>query len=455
MSVPVVTWEPNMRPLGEIVVAMGVFDGVHLGHQSLLGAAAREARRRGVRSVALTFDRDPDQIVTPDEASPQLLTLDDKVRFIGECGIDLVLIVPFTAEVARITAEDFLDLVLGSIGRVLSVHVGENFRFGARALGDVDMLYGWESEHGDVAVEAHDLVRIEGVPVTSTRIRGLIADGDIAAARVLLGRYPRLTGDVVHGRGEGAKLGVPTANVTPVRYAAVPADGVYAGRAILPNHSVWPAAISVGTPPTFPEARDYVEVHVLGFNGDLYDQRLTVEFVSHIRDQRAFGSLAELTAAIHADIEQARGILGSEERGLPYSGRAEAVEVSDLLYDTDYLEDGTPVISDPDALAAAEAAAMIAVPPEDLMAREEDWIQIASAIATSQLGDLAHVHDELAKQGVPVAFEPYDPRSRVDAGYGSSSFALSVKGARAFRLYVAPDYVRDASALARAFHLPR
>ena len=271
-----------MARLGSAVVAIGVFDGVHLGIRRCLPTPSPTLRARGVEAVAVTFDRDPDQVVSPETAAPQLLTLADKVGFIAATGVDAILVIPFTHDLAEMCPEEFLESVLLHAVQPLAVHVGGDFRFGCRATGDVGALQRSGVEHG-FEVSPHELVSAAGLPVTSSRIRTLVAAGDVRAAAQLLGRATCVAGVVHRGRGEGASLGFPTANVVPVEFAALPADGVYAGRAILADGGMWAAAISVGTPPTFPEARDYLEAHLIGFDGDLYDQPLTLLFFERLR----------------------------------------------------------------------------------------------------------------------------------------------------------------------------
>jgi riboflavin kinase/FMN adenylyltransferase len=314
MSARIAGWQPDMPPLGRAVVAVGVFDGVHLGHQALLRDTVADARSRGVEAIAVTFDRDPDTVVSPSTAAPQLLTLDDKLGAMSRTGIDSILVVPFTAEISQLEPEEFLERVLLRALTPLAVHVGGDFRFGHKAAGDVTVLERFGLAHG-FEVDPHELVSVAGEPVTSTRIRRLVADGDVAQATGLLGGRPCVTGKVHRGRGEGAGLGFPTANVVPAPFAALPGDGVYAGRAILADGSSWPCAISVGTPPTFPQARDYLEAHLIGFGGDLYDQPITLEFWERLRPQRGFSSLGDLAAAIRADVDRARAILGGGGKG--------------------------------------------------------------------------------------------------------------------------------------------
>lgn len=309
MTASIVTWSPEMSSLGTATAAIGVFDGVHVGHQALLRDAVAHARAHGVQAVAVTFDRDPDQIVSPSTAAPQLLTLADKLDFIGDTGVDVILVVPFTPMLAEMPPGSFVDAVLLAAMRPVTVHVGRDFRFGSRATGDVGTLQRLGATHG-FEVCPHSLISVGGSPVTSTRIRSLVDRGDILGATELLGHRPRVCGTVHRGRGEGTKLGFPTANITPVPYAALPADGVYAGRVSLEDGVQWAAAISVGTPPSFPEARDYLEAHLIGFEGDLYDQEVTLEFFERLRELHAFDTVDGLVRAIAHDVEATLRIAG-------------------------------------------------------------------------------------------------------------------------------------------------
>jgi riboflavin kinase/FMN adenylyltransferase len=187
--------------------------------------------------------------------------------------------------------------------------VGNDFRFGHKATGDVTTLQRFGTMH-DFAVVPHGLLASAGEAVTSTRIRRLIGAGQIALATDLLGKHPSVSGVVHRGRGEGASIGFPTANVVPEHYAAMPPDGVYAGRAHLPNGATWAAAISVGKPPMFPDAKDRLEAHLITFDGDLYDQPVTLTFWDRIREQRRFDSVESLSAAIAEDVDEALEIAG-------------------------------------------------------------------------------------------------------------------------------------------------
>ena len=297
-------WKPDMEPLGPCVVALGVFDGVHIGHQSLVHDAVDLAQARRVRSVVLTFDRDPDQVVSPAAAMAQLLDLDDKVSLLAQLGSDIVLVVPFTERLARMAPLVFLDEVLLQTMTPVAITVGHDFRFGHRAEGDVDVLVRYGAAHG-FKVMAHRLVSDGRGPVTSTRIRRLVESGDVAGAARLLGRPHRLCGVVVHGRGEGVELDAPTANLVTAPFAALPARGVYAGRVEL-DGVAYAAAVSVGRPPSFPDATAELEVHLIGFRGDLYGRTMRVDLLERLRPQQHFDDPRELAAAIRADIERAR-----------------------------------------------------------------------------------------------------------------------------------------------------
>jgi riboflavin kinase / FMN adenylyltransferase len=304
----VTIWQPGMPTFGRAVAALGVFDGVHLGHQALVREAVLLAHAHDAASVVITFDRDPDQVVAPASAAPQLLDLDQKLSLLAGLGPDAIAVMPFTPELAATPPLVFLDEVLLDAMQPVSVVVGHDFRFGHRAEGDTDTLVRYGADRGFTVV-AHDLVSAEGAPISSTRIRALIASGDVAGAARLLGRPHRVRGTVHHGRGAGAGLGFATANLSVAPYASLPAPGVYAARTEI-DGAVYPVAVSVGRPPSFPEARDDFEAHVIGYEGDLYDRTLTLEFLERLRDQREFADATDLTGAIAGDVARTREITG-------------------------------------------------------------------------------------------------------------------------------------------------
>ena len=428
-----VTWASGMPALGPSVVAIGVFDGVHLGHQSLLEAAVADATARDVLAVAITFDRDPDQVVSPQTAASQLLTLADKLHFIGLTGVDVILVVPFTQKLCEMSPEGFLDGVVLRALRPLSVHVGRDFRFGTQATGDVAALQRMGLSR-DFEVVGHELVTRDGAAVTSTRIRGLIATGDVARAAQLLSRPPRVSGTVRHGRGEGAKLGFPTANVAPVPFAALPVDGVYAGRSVLASGEAWASAISVGTPPSFPEARDYLEAYLIDFEADIYEQAITLEFFDRLRDQRRFDSLEELTAAITVDAVSALEIAGFD---------------ADSRED-DTMADDSPLIDDLKALESAELAVRDADSSDTFDSVEGDWcVLVGPAVISGLLGSSGwnglRITMPLEAAGIPYVWQPYDPARmpsfRPTFGFFDRTFTLYVP---ALSLALARDVLTDA-----------
>jgi len=304
----VITFERDMQPLGDAVVAIGVFDGVHLGHQTLIRDAIDIARTREVRSVVLTFDRDPDRVVMPDRAAPQLLELEDKVRLLSALNPDVVLVVPFDTSLAAMAPEAFVNEVLAAALTPTTVVVGHNFRFGTAASGDIDTLTSLGRTHG-FTVHSHDLLEVDGLPVTSTRIRRELAQGDVESAARLLGRKHYVTGRVVRGRGAGHGLGAPTANVLTHSWSALPLDGVYAAFACIGNERYLCAA-SVGVPPSFPAATERLEAHLIDYSGaDLYGESLSIEFVDRLRAQRRFDDPDLLATAIAEDISRARVVL--------------------------------------------------------------------------------------------------------------------------------------------------
>jgi riboflavin kinase/FMN adenylyltransferase len=310
--------------LGPTVVTVGMFDGVHRGHRALLDRVAAEAAARSVPATAVTFDRHPLAVLRPGSEPPLLTTLDRKVELLGRAGMAVVLVLEFTRELSEVTAEAFAAEMLFDRLAARAVVVGENFRFGHKAAGDPALLAELGRPRG-IEVIAVPLRADGDQPVSSTRIRAELAEGDVAAAAALLGRPYGVEGVVVVGdRRGGPVLGIPTANLAPPAGIALPADGVYAGHlsdqadpegsgepqggAPVNQGIARPAAISVGTNPQFGTERR-VEAHVLDFDGDLYDHRVSVSFHARLRDQAVFAGTDELVAQMRADIDQARRLL--------------------------------------------------------------------------------------------------------------------------------------------------
>jgi riboflavin kinase / FMN adenylyltransferase len=297
--------------LGPTVATVGMFDGVHRGHRALLGRVAAEAAARGVSAAAVTFDRHPLAVLHPGSEPPLLTTLDRKVELLGEAGMEVVLVLAFTRELSEVTAEAFAAEVLFDRLAARAVVVGENFRFGHKAAGDPDLLAELGRPRG-VEVVAVGLHEDGDQVVSSTRVRGELAAGDVAAAAASLGRPYAVEGEVVVGDRRGRPLlGVPTANLAVPAGIAVPGDGVYAGHLTdRADGMARPAAISVGTNPQFGTERR-VEAHVLDFDGDLYGHRVAVDFHDHLRGQAVFPGVEELVTQMRADIDQVRRLLGT------------------------------------------------------------------------------------------------------------------------------------------------
>ncbi|HKJ54943.1 MAG TPA: bifunctional riboflavin kinase/FAD synthetase [Nitriliruptoraceae bacterium] len=290
------------------VVTVGVFDGVHIGHQMLLGQVGDVARRAGLRAVAVTFDRNPIEVVRPGHQPPALQTLDDKIAALATTSVDLVHVLNFDVEASREPAQDFVARVLAGPIAAREVMIGANFRFGHRALGDLDLLEELGPHHGFTA-RAIDLVGVDGLEVSSTAIRAALADGDVATAARGLGRPHRVGGPVVRGDGRGATIGVPTANVAVPDGLAVPSGGVYATRTLV-GDELHDSVTNVGIRPTFGGDHVTVESHLLDADLDLYGRTVAVDFVQRLRDEQRFDGVDALVSQIHADIAHARDVLG-------------------------------------------------------------------------------------------------------------------------------------------------
>lgn len=293
-------------------VTIGTFDGVHAGHRALLDLVVADVAR-GLFPVAVTFDPHPMAVVRPDLA-PQLLTsVAHRAELLGEAGCAGVLVLQFTKERAAQAAEDFVREILVETLHASHVIVGRNFRFGHRAAGDVALLERMGAELG-FEVTPLDLVALKGQePASSTAVRALIAAGDVAAARAVLGRPHRLTGTVVRGDQRGRDLGFPTANLDLDPALAVPADGVYAAWVRFSgDDGRWrPGAVSIGTNPTFDGEDRRVEAYVLDVSDDfdVYHQTADLDFVERLRGMHRFGEVAELVAQMQADVARTREVL--------------------------------------------------------------------------------------------------------------------------------------------------
>jgi riboflavin kinase/FMN adenylyltransferase len=305
------------------VVTIGAFDGVHRGHSHLIERVKATAAEAGALPAAVTFDRHPASVVRPESAPLLLTTLDYKLALLEEAGLELVLVLVFDPARAAEPAEDFVEEVLVGCLHARAVVVGHDFHFGRGREGDVALLQRMGARMGFDVTGIRLAAAGEttgGQPVSSTRIRRLLADGDVRGAAALLGRWHRLQGIVCHGDKRGRELGFPTANLAVAREMQLPADGVYAGWYYRPDGTRHLTAISVGRQPTFYTERDFslVEAYLLDFQGDLYDELGTVELVERLRGQERFASVEALVDQMTADVAQVRLVLASAgRRGRP------------------------------------------------------------------------------------------------------------------------------------------
>ena len=289
------------------MVALGTFDGVHLGHQVVLRRAVEEGRRRGVRVVAATFDPHPRAVLGPRVQPKLLTTLELRREALLRYGADEVRAIRFDEEFSKKSPEEFVrEVLVGEIGAE-AVVVGENFRFGHRAAGDLEEL---ERLMRALGAEAYSvLVRSgdEKAGISSTRIRELVAGGEVEEAAKLLGRPYLLRGEVIVGDRRGRSIGFPTANVVPDPAVVVPARGVYAGF-VRVGKAVHPACTNVGIAPTFERGKSRVEAYLIDFEGDLYERVVDVSFVRRIRAEKKFSGVDQLKEQIARDVQEARRI---------------------------------------------------------------------------------------------------------------------------------------------------
>jgi riboflavin kinase / FMN adenylyltransferase len=293
---------------GRSVVTIGVFDGVHRGHQATIGHAVKRAKDLGIQSVVVTFDPHPSEVVRPGTHPAVLTEPGYKAELIEALGVDVLCVVPFTIDFSRLSPEAFVHDVLVEHLHARIVVVGENFRFGHKAAGDVPLMARLGRTFG-FGVEDAPLIAEGDTVFSSTYIRACVAAGDMAAAAAALGRPHRVEGVVVRGERRGRALGFPTANLLHNRYAAVPAHGVYAGWLIFGDQKR-PAAISIGTNPTFGGQERTVEAYVLDFDGDLYGEHVGLDFAAHLRETLKFDGVEPLVAQMREDVAQVRRLIG-------------------------------------------------------------------------------------------------------------------------------------------------
>jgi riboflavin kinase/FMN adenylyltransferase len=294
------------------VVTIGAYDGVHLGHQAVIGEVRRQAAELGAVSTVVTFDRHPAAVVRPASA-PRLLTdLEQKLELLSGTGIDRCVVITFDDVRSQEPAEEFVHEVLVGALKARRVIVGQDFHFGHERRGNVRLLEAMGQELG-FAVQGVELVAAPGTDAraSSTAIRHALVEGDLATARAMLGRDHEVRGIVAHGDKRGRELGFPTANVSVPGEILLPRDGIYAGRYVRPDGTVWPAALNLGRRPTFYAEANVIllEAHLLDFDGDLYDEPARVQFVAYLHPEIKFDSIEALVEQIERDCDDARAIL--------------------------------------------------------------------------------------------------------------------------------------------------
>lgn len=296
---------------GPSVVTIGVFDGVHRGHQRVVGRATEIAAELGRPVVVVTFDPHPDEVVRPGSHPPFLSSARRRAELLAGLGVDAVCVLPFTREFSQLGPDEFVRVVLVDRLHAARVVVGEDFRFGYRATGDVALLAELGEKY-EFTAEGVPLVADDGVRISSSGIRAQLAAGDVVGAERDLGRPHRVEGVVVRGHQRGRALGFPTANLETIPHTAIPADGVYAGFLTSVDSSGgeierWPAAISVGTNPTFDGQERSVEAYALDRDDlDLYGVHVAVDFIARLRGMERFDSVDDLVAQMHLDADAAR-----------------------------------------------------------------------------------------------------------------------------------------------------
>lgn len=296
-----------------VVAALGTFDGVHLGHQEVLGRTVTEAHRRAIPSAAVTFTGHPAQVLRSESAPPLLSDLDQRLDLIAACGIDTAYLIDFNEEIAGWTAVEFLeDALIGQMGAEVLV-VGPDVHFGHRRGGNLELLRKVGPGIGLEVVEVGEVraMPLALEPISSTAIRRALRGGDVAHAAQMLGRPYAVSGEVIIGAQRGRTLGFPTANIPVSQNRAWPADGVYAGWLERADGSSHPCAVNIGRRPTFHLHAEcsLLEAHLIDFDADLYGESCTVSFADFLRSERRFDGVESLVAQLNHDVEEVRRIL--------------------------------------------------------------------------------------------------------------------------------------------------
>lgn len=298
-----------LHPPAEFVggaVTVGNFDGVHVGHRELVSVANRWAARVGGKTVAVTFDPPPVALLNPAAMKLPLSTLGDRIEWLTNAGADHVLVLKTDAGLLSLSPEAFFEDVLVGLLESRAIIEGYNFRFGRARTGDTNTLHTLCTQ-ANIAFEEVPPKIVAGETVSSSRVRSALVAGDVALASELLGRSYSIRGNVITGAKRGRTIGFPTANLAHIE-TLLPKDGVYAVR-VLFNGKQYTAAANIGPNPTFGESAQKVEIHVIGFTGDLYDTTMTVDFMARLRDTRPFANVGELVEQLKQDVARAKSML--------------------------------------------------------------------------------------------------------------------------------------------------
>lgn len=295
----------------DTILTIGVFDGVHLGHQSLLSELKKQARQRNCLSGVITFKQHPQEVLSPQARLPLLTGIKEKAALLKGEGIDIVVTLSFTRELSQLRARDFLSLMIKHL-RMKGLVIGTDFALGKDKDGNIGNLQELGQELG-FTVTVVPPVKINGEVVSSTVIRKALASGDMQKVRKLMGHYPSVMGEVIPGEHRGTGLGFPTANIDADARRALPPDGVYATRAHI-NGKIYDSMTNVGSRPTFGAGKRLIEIYILDYKDDLYHHEIQVDFIDRLRDEKQFSNAEELKKQIAKDIKRGRAILAGIER---------------------------------------------------------------------------------------------------------------------------------------------
>lgn len=298
-------------------MTLGVFDAVHRGHQELIGRARDQAKKLGVHSLVFTFERHPLALLAPVHCPPTLTQPADRAALIEKLGVDLCLLLRFTPEIAEVSAEEFIEKILVGICRIRFLVCGQDFSFGQGGKGDIQLLKEMSASFG-YDIQICPSIDHGSSTISSTRIRDLLISGKVSEVVPMLERRYDFTSEVVTGDQRGRQIGFPTANLMPEANQLIPADGVYAvlveagGQ---DNERIYGGMLNIGSRPTFEGAGRSIEVHIFDFSGELVGERIRMEFVERVRDERKFGSVDELVEQLKDDEKTCRRILASTNGG--------------------------------------------------------------------------------------------------------------------------------------------